>query len=266
MDTRLTHLDGVRALACLSVVAFHAGVPGCAGLGMGGVQVFFVLSGYLITRILRERAPPYGTFFLSRLRRLAPALGALIIACLPWTAPENSALAAIWAMDFALFLGERGGLLGHTWTLSLEMQFYLFWPLVVRRIPNGFAIALAILALALWEIWIWAPTLQRALNPAGLITGAFLAYRPIKWPDILRRALAWTPLLTIGRLSYGIYLWHYPVIQLFLQMTWLPKLAVALPLSMFLAAMSYLTLERYAGCAREPLWPRATFRPTAPIS
>lgn len=166
-------LDGLRAIAVLSVVFYHFGVPGLGG-GFVGVDIFFVISGFLIGTILwreycRTGRVSLRAFYLRRFRRLAPA----------WTVMALAVFAAGWAFllpnDFrelgkallaaTLFAAniqfyrtagyfdgsaEEKPLL-HMWSLSLEEQFYLFLPLLlllfVRR-PRGAVIALSLIAAA----------------------------------------------------------------------------------------------------------------------
>ncbi len=146
-------IDGLRALAVTLVVLFHAGVPGFGG-GYVGVDVFFVLSGFLITRGLQIEAETTGKinivrFWLRRARRLLPAAGAMIAGVtivqlivrspLVWDDALREALAAAtyWSNEQAADIS--GGYFGarvedrallHTWSLSVEEQFYLVWPLV----------------------------------------------------------------------------------------------------------------------------------------
>ncbi len=134
MDTvvdRNRALDGIRALACLAVVACHSGVPGCASAGRLGVQVFFVLSGYLITRLIAARTArgtwSYQMFLCARIRRLMPPLAAML-AIVTFAglildrrdAAELAAwslIAAAYLTDIARLAGAGSRVVGHTWTL-----------------------------------------------------------------------------------------------------------------------------------------------------
>ena len=145
-------IEGLRGVAILLVVLFHAGVPGLAG-GFVGVDVFFVLSGYFITGLLvREVAVSGGVnlseFYGRRALRLMPALLVVLLATLAavmWLyAPIDRAVIAANARAVALSAGNyefaRGAVdyfgsgqnpLLHTWSLAVEEQFYLVWPLLI---------------------------------------------------------------------------------------------------------------------------------------
>ena len=161
-------IDGLRAVAILPVVLFHAGLGGLSG-GFVGVDVFFVISGFLITRLIREEIDA-GTFSLAnfyerRIRRLFPALFAMLLL---------TSLAAIWLLlpadlaDFGksvaatslfasnfLFWQELGYFgraaeetpLLHTWSLAVEEQFYVLYPLflvfVAARLGRRYVAATA---------------------------------------------------------------------------------------------------------------------------
>lgn len=147
-------IEGIRGLAITLVVLCHASVPGFAG-GFIGVDVFFVLSGFLITGILaaelKESARiDFFAFYARRMRRLLPAFAAMflaiVIACnllLPsraWlTQAQPLVSAAAWLSNF-YFAFAKYGYFGseardsavlHTWSLGVEEQFYLIWPLVL---------------------------------------------------------------------------------------------------------------------------------------
>ncbi len=147
-------IEGLRAIAVLLVVAAHAGVPWLAG-GFVGVDVFFVLSGFLITGKLVEEATTTGrirllAFYVRRLRRLLPALLLMLLViglASTWllSPSEQSAqffvaqMAALWLSNFHFALGNidyfaagsETNLYLHTWSLGVEEQFYLVWPTLV---------------------------------------------------------------------------------------------------------------------------------------
>lgn len=149
-------IDGLRAIAIISVIAYHAGFPGFSG-GFVGVDVFFVISGFLITSLLFDEANRTGrvslsTFYARRIRRLMPAglvvvtatllLGAFFISPVAddqkTLARSAIAFAYFWSNFF--FFKKTGGYfddpsfnlpLLHTWSLAIEEQYYLIWPLIM---------------------------------------------------------------------------------------------------------------------------------------
>ena len=147
-------VNGLRALAIIPVVAFHASIPGFSG-GFMGVDVFFVISGYLITTQLLTRAGLTGkvdlaVFWAKRLRRLAPALvlmllvttvvAVLLLSPLSWSRLGLQCVAAALYVSNLLFAYEGRSYFApdltdspflHTWTLGVEEQFYVFWPLLI---------------------------------------------------------------------------------------------------------------------------------------
>ncbi|HEY1485076.1 MAG TPA: acyltransferase, partial [Micromonosporaceae bacterium] len=148
---RWSGLDGLRAVAVAAVVAFHFAPSALPG-GFLGVDIFFVLSGYLITRMivteyLRFGGLRFGNFYLRRARRLLPALGVVLTAALAsaafWrdqmTTIRPATMAAVgyvsnWWLSFAhqsyFVTAGRPSVLQHLWSLAVEEQFYLFWPLI----------------------------------------------------------------------------------------------------------------------------------------
>jgi len=160
-SSRYIHsVDGLRAVAVLAVLLYHLGIDWIPG-GFLGVDLFFVISGYVITGLILDSIARSGTldlraFYLSRIRRLLPALIAMIvfttlfigvyapetvrrfISDIPYvlTGSMNWALVAR-QQDYFESIG-RPPLLQHTWSLAVEAQFYLIWPLVLLFILKYF--------------------------------------------------------------------------------------------------------------------------------
>lgn len=173
-------IDGLRALAVVPVVLFHAGFAGFRG-GFVGVDVFFVISGFLIAGLLAEDLArghfSLAAFYERRARRILPALFLVMLACVPfallWMLPpalkdfSQSLVAASTSTSNVLFWLRSGYFapaaelkpLLHTWSLGVEEQFYIFFPLFLLfawRLGRGrlllvlAAIAVASLALCQW--------------------------------------------------------------------------------------------------------------------
>ena len=284
-------LDGLRAIAVGLVLVVHSGTKVMKGSGYIGVGIFFTLSGFLITTLMLEEREKtggisVGRFYLRRALRLLPAVTAMLIALeigsrildrpkmvvgVGWTA----AYLSNWAQMHHAF-----PYLGHTWSLAVEEQFYLFWPLtllfLMRRFGTGTRLVRVILVIATasaaWRVVLFLTGTRGArlsigtdVRLDGLLLGcaiaALLRTRRIELPvmaavagaiglaaltladpraaamriagstlvglatipvilDLVRgtsplaRALQSKVLVHLGRISYGIYLWHYPVFQL----------------------------------------------------
>ncbi|WP_082754099.1 acyltransferase family protein [Mycobacterium sp. NAZ190054] len=157
-------LDGLRAIAVALVLADHGGIPGLSG-GFLGVDVFFVLSGFLITSLLLDEVGRTGRvglkgFWIRRARRLLPALLVMVLAVVALrelfseesTANlRDDAVAAFFWMSNWVFVaqdtdyfsqGAPPSPLQHTWSLAVEEQYYVLWPLLIA----GVVAALAALA------------------------------------------------------------------------------------------------------------------------
>ena len=155
-EVRLSYspgLDGLRAIAVSAVLLYHADLPFVPG-GFLGVEVFFVISGYLITALLLAEWHRTGTislkdFWLRRARRLLPALYVLLVVTLAFSVVflpgevaglRDDAIAAVgYATNWFLVLGResyfesvgRPSVLQHLWSLAVEEQFYVVWPIVL---------------------------------------------------------------------------------------------------------------------------------------
>jgi peptidoglycan/LPS O-acetylase OafA/YrhL len=323
---RLGHrpgLDGARGFAIALVVAGHA-LPYGYAAGAVGVALFFVLSGFLITSLLVEERDATGSvdfrgFYERRLRRLAPAFVVFwAVALLSMVAIGEASSGLVSGLFAASYVGNwvvaAGTLLGpftHTWSLAIEEQFYLVWPVVLILALRRFSLRqvwLPLLGLALAiELGRWWGWLNGAgdrvafateLQADGLLMGSVLAIvmhvrpfrvpamaRPLGFaalvaisfvvPDGLYRGLGNTATVLIstlliaslvtrsrhdplfenralgflGIISYGLYLWHYPVLWHlgFFDKRPYPGPAWALlgvAVSLCVAIASYLWLER----------------------
>ena len=162
-------LDGLRGIAILLVIASHAGLPYVAQAGSVGVTLFFVLSGFLITRLMldeRERTGRvnFRNFYARRARRLLPGLGLLLMAVAAYLLASHQSLmpvvlAAGYSANIANATGHSLGNLDHMWTLSLEEQFYLLWPmlmpLVARRRNPALVLTIAAAVSAASRSGLW---------------------------------------------------------------------------------------------------------------
>ena len=261
----LPGLDGLRALAVIAVLLYHAGLPWMPG-GFLGVEVFFVISGYLITSLLLKEWRHRGrihlrAFWLRRARRLLPALYLLLVVTLTFAVVflpsevarlRGDAIAALgyvtnWYLIFAdqsyFETAGRPSLLQHLWSLAVEEQFYVVWPLLLTAGFWGAGVAtrwrwrlvlFATLAGAVGSSLLMASLYQPEVDPSrlyygtdtrasGLLIGAGLAFVwaprwvpvpwcPPRWWWIgwLRRRWEWiAPLLldVVGLGALGGLIW-----------------------------------------------------------
>ena len=330
-------IEGLRALAVGLVIASHAGLPFLRS-GFVGVDVFFVLSGYLITSLLMQEISSSGTvnfarFYARRARRLLPAAitmvlvvcGAELIIMNPLAQFKTlkAALATVlYSSNFYFmhlqqqyFYQRSAGAnpLLHTWSLAVEEQFYLIWPVLLlwlaRTIKSvrGRSTALATISLASFVLCVWltATNSVRAFyaTPARVWefgAGGLLAFMPEQWLVGRRRLWSWLggigilaltagaewiraamfpgyvaavpvvgtlllllagvgapqspairvlrarPAQAMGRLSYSLYLWHWPVLVIGQQLVANNSVTIRLgwiAIAGLLAAVTYAALE-----------------------
>jgi peptidoglycan/LPS O-acetylase OafA/YrhL len=316
-ETRMGYqpaLDGLRALSVIAVILYHAGIQWIPG-GFIGVEVFFVVSGFLITSLMIDEQHVLGKvslkqFWIRRARRLLPALFAMLIASLVAvtffakdSAPDfrQDVLPAlgyfsnwwqIYFVDTPYFAANSLPMLRHLWSLAVEEQWYVLWPIVFvfvlgnKRIPRWIsAVVIGLLAAAVMVGTAWAFTadnetrinflyLSTITRSSGLLLGAALACIWHPWKkavvrfakvrsgladvlalgafatlgyisafihvadeqlyrgglaaatvasaviiavvvrsgtSLVKRALSFPLLVEIGRRSYGLYLWHWPI-------------------------------------------------------
>ncbi|HEY6530222.1 MAG TPA: acyltransferase [Cellvibrionaceae bacterium] len=171
--TYMPALDGLRAIAVFMVFVIHA-LPRSGFPGGLGVDIFFVISGYLITSILVKEHQKSGTvdlpdFYIKRLLRLYPALILMIAVCVPafflligsWkTALLSFAAAITYTTNIVLTVFDLSGIgiVSHTWSLSMEEQYYLIWPLLLLasfRHSSRTAIATILIILTISSLTGW---------------------------------------------------------------------------------------------------------------
>jgi len=226
-------LDGLRAVAVGAVLLYHGGVSWMQG-GFLGVDLFFTLSGFLITSLLLREVMvgrvDYRRFWTRRLRRLFPALIAMLV-LVAWYigvfAPQSQraqirgdALATVayvvnWrfvfteASYFDQFLAPSP--LRHAWSLAIEEQYYLLWPLLLtglvlllgrRLLTSGAVVALLGVVSMLWMWVLFDPAADPSrvyygtdTRAQSVLVGAALAIALTRWP--LRPSRAWTIVITV---------------------------------------------------------------------
>jgi peptidoglycan/LPS O-acetylase OafA/YrhL len=286
-------IEGLRALAIIPILLFHLQPAWCPG-GFIGVDIFFVISGYLITRMILDRGPAFRfkDFYLRRFFRLFPALLVTLVVTLgaawrvlgpaDFSMLARSTLAAMFGVSNFYFLAavdyfnaeSLSHPLLHTWSLGVEEQFYLLWPallVLTNRFRWQLIAAAAVLSLGIqflvqpdyakhafymmpFRIFEFAagagviaaqshgPPLGRHVrNVMGtaalviLVTSLYWLDDRVMWPSawtlapVLATCLfiqagshgAWNRLLGqpvlrfIGRISYALYLVHWPLITLY---------------------------------------------------
>jgi peptidoglycan/LPS O-acetylase OafA/YrhL len=355
---RIRAVDGLRAFAVSGVIAFHfgLGLPG----GFLGVDFFFVISGYVITRLLLIEWRRAGTiawtrFWARRAKRLLPAVVVVLIAVQLWlrlgappelrgTTNAQTVAALTYVSNWYAIVANVGYWgaqidatpLTHLWSLAVEEQFYLAWPLLLvailgltrsrravavaaglgavasygtgavlfhtdgvdraylgtdvragalllgvlcalaltrtepaadgswdrslrRRRPEAAHTIFVLAAATLATLWataaIKSPWLyEGGLGVAGVSAALVIAYVVALPGSVATRLLAARPVVAVGRLSYSLYLWHWPV-HVYAIHRWagLPYLvAVEIAATFALAYLSFVLVERPARRVRRP--------------
>lgn len=324
------HIDGLRTVAIVPVVLFHLDIALFGG-GFVGVDVFFVISGFLITSLIVEEIATdrfsLWNFYKRRALRILPAFLVVILAVLAasWLLlfPDETRGLGRSAVAAALFVANihfwrRSGYfdpelesapLLHTWTLSVEEQYYIFLPIFLmavatflgrRYLAAILVVSAASFLLALWAVarfetaaffmlptraWefglgslaavVRLPALPAIWRTGGALVGAGLILWGVfalneddpfpganaLWPCLgavllivlaegtaAGRLLATRPFVAIGRISYSLYLWHWPLI-VFWKIAHYPVLGpgdvvLLTTLSLVAASLSYKLVEQ----------------------
>ena len=241
-STYRPEIDGLRALAVLSVLLFHAAVPGFSG-GFVGVDIFYVISGFLITSIIAKDVAvgkfSFVSFYDRRIRRIFPALFGVVLftllASVLFLAPKDFAtfgknLVAMTFFVSNIFFKREGAVGGyfddssnsqvllHTWSLSVEEQFYLFFPtaliLLSRFAKKRSREFLALAVVVSFAINIWAThTHPRSafylLIPRAweLLLGSLLALKAVP-PLTNRLAREVASLLGLGLIFWAVFVFN----------------------------------------------------------
>ena len=324
----------------LIVIFYHAGTPFFSG-GYIGVDIFFVLSGFLISSLIAEEFNQTNglnlkRFYIRRMLRLAPALLALVIVFTVSsnvflssdTADSNNTEAMIsllymtnWSRAFEF---GPSNYLGHTWSLAIEQQFYIVWPLLlfiilrfsekqnatfyalafatscaliriyfltdntsIERVYNGLdtrfdalmtgsALGLFLTLNGLTETTesklrkispylIWTGIITIAVATATITRGHFFTYFQLGLPIIeiataaailgiytnnsshLSKILTNKYITWIGTISYGLYLWHYPIFRLMraFNISGIIIITFGLAAAVAASAISFYSIEKY---------------------
>jgi peptidoglycan/LPS O-acetylase OafA/YrhL len=211
-------LDGIRGLAVLSVMVFHA-VPTQVSGGFLGVDIFFALSGYLITGLLLAEYEKTGKidfsrFFAKRWFRLMPALllmliiyGAVIWMFKPSATLKNQGVDILAALLYITNWVRVGNLnqptdLGHTWSLGVEAQFYLVWPFILLVLLRYFGVKLRLLIAVVslaglsYAIRYWLT--QQGVDVSRVYNGADARAETLMWGAALAVALKLNSMTPVG--------------------------------------------------------------------
>jgi peptidoglycan/LPS O-acetylase OafA/YrhL len=276
VSSRRPELDGLRGLAIGFVLLSHVLLANRNPLGLVGVSVFFTLSGYLITGLLLRDGVHLRAFYGRRFRRLAPAFLVMVavVAVLglfgvwgyqPWITTAFGL--ATYTANWITILGYMAVPFGHVWTLAIEEQFYLVWPVLMAILPRKswgpllvIAVVVGFLSRAQGGYFGYFATTSYldviGLGCAAAIWGKRLPVRWLGVPVILvavplaspplaaigavlmcvSSSQVLSPLGALGRRGYSLYLWDWPTFLLFGPLGILPALV--------LGEVSYRFIER----------------------
>ena len=215
-STRLSSIDGLRTLAVLAVLMFHIDETWLPG-GYLGVDLFFVISGFVVTRSLLHKRPSYRTFLAGRFYRLVPSAAVTILATvllfqltgagLLDRSHQGSAFFALVALSNMYFLMQnsyfdvalQGNPFLHFWSLSVEEQFYLIWPAAVATLVGfrmfGRALIVAALAALSFALFTLYPDQSFFFMPARAFQFALGALAYLVYA---RHSPKWSPLYLYG--------------------------------------------------------------------
>ena len=242
---RFPELDGMRAVAVVAVILFHSEISGVLNAGFFGVDIFFTISGFIITAILLKEFRQDGTigfanFYFRRLKRLLPPVLVLVAVCWPVTSLLSrdafawfkadlpaalSYLSNVWQIHAELsYFDTTPHVLKHLWSLAVEEQFYLLWPLpawlLLRTMgvkATGAVACILAIASTAWMWYLFAQNVDAAdqsriylgtdTHAMGLLAGATLAccWNPWAPSTLLTRArIGWRSgaVLALGLLGY----------------------------------------------------------------
>lgn len=290
-------IDGFRAVAALGVVFAHAvsyrfgaekflhyGQRLADPLAETSVDLFFVISGFIITTLLLTERERTGTisissFYIRRVCRIIPPLALYLLAASSLTPPSSLAMAS----TFTCNIGSCSWYVAHTWSLSVEEQFYLGWPMLLALFGTEwlpFAIGTLLIAflaapptahsnlisfacIGMGALYASRPAKIQANSLAWIVVAAYLMIGPLYMPgkagvllpllivyllfgapDWVKSVLAWRPIQMVGLCSYSLYLWQ----QIFLGRSstaplWL--LPIVVVLSVVMVEQPFIRLGRF---------------------
>lgn len=334
---KIKQIQGLRAIAVLGVVLYHAELSWIPG-GFVGVDVFFVISGFLITQMIvkeiaLEGSFSFSSFYARRLRRLLPAAAVVIMSTIGisrhlisplrfWGTGIDGLSAIFYGANYRFYysqidylnLGAKPSLFLHFWSLAVEEQFYLIWPLLIfvgYRLSKRFGILIFLIPVSIASFYysmsftISNPTLAFYSLPTRgweFAIGSFSFFLVSKFtsiPIFIRFVMGWTGLsgliysmltikdstafpgliallptistafvilasingkypgsfflsnplfASIGAISYSLYLWHWPIYQLMIEISDVraPKvnLTIYFCITLILTVLTYFLIEK----------------------